>query len=116
MSLLGETLDPAGNITGARVIDKSNPSHSQVNYRIEVWFTDWSNEEFKTLLQEELKELLKKCGCKSTDYSILQNDTNKYAKQSSVSSNKHTKSPYYQAQALYRYSEMRTESTRATCR
>lgn len=25
MSLLGETLDPAGNITGARVIDKSNP-------------------------------------------------------------------------------------------
>lgn len=81
MSLLGETLDPAGNITGARVIDKSNPSHSQVNYRIEVWFTDWSNEEFKTLLQEELKELLKKCGCKSTDYSILINDTNKYAKQ-----------------------------------
>ena len=48
MSLLGEALDPADNITGARVIDKSNPGHNQINYRVEVWFGDWSNEEFKT--------------------------------------------------------------------
>ena len=80
MSLLGEALDPADNITGARVIDKSNPGHNQINYRVEVWFGDWSNEEFKTHLQEELAALLKKCGCKATDISMQINDTNKYAK------------------------------------
>ena len=86
MSLLGETIDPEDNITGARIIDKSNPSHNQVNYRIEVWFGDWNNEAFKVILQEKLLDLLRKCGCKTTETSILINDMNKYAKQSYVSS------------------------------
>ena len=87
MSLLGETIDPEDNITGARIIDKSNPNHNQVNYRVEVWFGDWNNEAFKSILQEKLSDLLKKCGCKTTETSILINDMNKYTKQSSVSSN-----------------------------
>lgn len=80
MSLLGEALDPGDNITGARIIDKSNPGHNQVNYRVEVWFGDWSNEEFKVHLQDGLASLLKKCGCRATDISMQINDTNKYAK------------------------------------
>ena len=59
LSLIGETLDDADSITGARVIDKSNPYKKQINHRVEIWFRDWKDEGFKERLQERVEKLMK---------------------------------------------------------
>lgn len=78
ISLIGESLDNGDNITGARVIDKSNISNNQVSHRVEIWFRNWEDEEFKELLRSQIVSLLQTCGCKTTDVSIQQNDYTKW--------------------------------------
>lgn len=80
MGLIGETLDDADNITGARVIDKSNISNGQVSHRVEIWFRDFENEPFKTKLEEEIRDLMKKTGCISTEVTMHNNDFSKWKK------------------------------------
>lgn len=79
MGLIGESLDEGDNITGARVIDKSNTGSNQVSHRIEIWFRDWDNESFKTSIEKTIRDLMKECGCVSTDVSLDKNDSKKYA-------------------------------------
>lgn len=78
MGLIGETLDCADNITGARVIDKSNISNGQINHRVEIWFRDFENEEFKSQLEANIQQLMANAGCVSTDISIQRNDCSKW--------------------------------------
>lgn len=78
ISLIGESLDSGNNITGARVIDKSNISSSQINYRVEIWFRNWEDEAFKTSLLADVEKLLQLCGCKSAKTSIETNDFSKW--------------------------------------
>ena len=78
MGLIGETLDSADNITGARVIDKSNISNGQINHRVEIWFRDFENEEFKSQLEANVQQLMANAGCVSTDISIQRNDCSKW--------------------------------------
>lgn len=80
MGLIGETLDDADNITGARVIDKSNISNGQVSHRVEIWFRDFENEPFKTKLEEEIRDLMKQTGCISTEVTMHNNDFSKWKK------------------------------------
>jgi hypothetical protein len=35
--VIGEMLEEGGDITGARVVDKSKPGRSSVEYRLELW-------------------------------------------------------------------------------
>ena len=78
ISLIGESLDTGNNITGARVIDKSNISNNQINYRVEIWFRNWEDEAFKNSLLAEIEQLLQLCGCKSARTSIETNDYSKW--------------------------------------
>lgn len=80
MGLIGETIDDANNITGARIIDKSNISTGQVSHRVEIWFRDFENETFKTRIEEKVLSLLKSSGCVSTEVSIHRNDYSKWKK------------------------------------
>ena len=61
LSVIGETLDDGDNITGIRVIDKSNPHKKQINHRVEVWFRDWKDDGFKDLLQDRMEKLMETC-------------------------------------------------------
>lgn len=80
MGLIGETLDNADNITGARVIDKSNISNGQVSHRVEIWFRDFENEDFKTRIEEQVRKIMKDTGCVSTEVSVHRNDYSKWKK------------------------------------
>ena len=80
MGLIGETIDDADNITGARVIDKSNISTGQVSHRVEIWFRDFENEAFKTRIEEYVRLFMKNSGCVSTEVSIHRNDYSKWKK------------------------------------
>ena len=80
LSLIGETLDDANSITGARVIDKSNPYKKQINHRVEIWFRDWKDEGFKERLQERVEKLMKDCGIVPKDLIFSQNDYSKWQK------------------------------------
>ena len=62
MGLIGESLDGDNNITGARVIDKSNTGSKQVSHRVEIWFRDWENETFKQSILQAVKDLIQECG------------------------------------------------------
>ena len=77
--LIGESLDGDNNITGARVIDKSNTGSKQVSHRVEIWFRDWENETFKQSILQAVKDLIQECGCVTTDVSLDINDRKKYA-------------------------------------
>ena len=78
ISLIGESLDNGNNITGARVIDKSNISNNQINYRVEIWFRNWEDEAFKASLLAETEKLLQLCGCTSAKTSIETNDYSRW--------------------------------------
>ena len=80
LSLIGETLDDADSITGARVIDTSNPYKKQSNHRVEIWFRDWKDEGFKERLQERVEKLMKDCGIVPKDLIFSQNDYSKWQK------------------------------------
>ena len=80
LSLIGETLDDDNSITGARVIDKSNPYKKQINHRVEIWFRDWKDEGFKERLQERVEKLMKDCGIVPKDLIFSQNDYSKWQK------------------------------------
>lgn len=80
LGLIGETLDEGDNITGARVVDKSNPYKKQISHRIEIWFRDWNNEEFKNALQKQVQDLLEECNMASREISFYQNDYSKWQK------------------------------------
>lgn len=80
LSLIGETLDDEDNITGARVIDKSNPYKKQVTHRVEIWFRDWSNEEFKNTLQSRVEKMIEECNMTAKDLLFSQNDFSKWQK------------------------------------
>ena len=80
LSVIGETLDDGDNITGIRVIDKSNAYKKQVNHRVEIWFRDWKNEAFKALLQERVEKLMESCDIHPRDLSFSENDFSKWTK------------------------------------
>ena len=80
LSVIGETLDDGDNITGIRVIDKSNPYKKQVSHRVEILFRDWKNEVFKTLLQERVEKLMESCDIQPKDLSFSENDFSKWTK------------------------------------
>lgn len=80
LSLIGETLDDGDNITGARVIDKSNPYKKQINHRVEIWFRDWKDDSFKDLLQARVEKLMKDCDITPKDLIFSQNDYSKWQK------------------------------------
>lgn len=79
MGLIGESLDDGDNITGARVIDKSNTGNKQVSHRVEIWFRDWENETFKQSILQAVKDLIQECGCVTAEVSLDINDWKKYA-------------------------------------
>ena len=78
--MIGETLDDADNITGARVVDKSNTYKKQIVHRIEIWFREWNNEEFKSNLQKHVEKLMEECNMVSKELSFYQNDFSKWQK------------------------------------
>ena len=78
--MIGETLDDADNITGARVVDKSNTYKKQIVHRIEIWFREWNNEEFKSNLQKYVEKLMEECNMVSKELSFYQNDFSKWQK------------------------------------
>lgn len=78
--MIGETLDDGDNLTGARVIDKSNTYKKQINHRVEIWFRDWNNEEFKNTLKERVEKIAEECNIVTKDYSFTQNDFSKWQK------------------------------------
>ena len=80
LSLIGETLDEGDFITGARVIDKSNPYKKQVSHRVEIWFREWTNEDFKNDLQKRVEKLVEDCNMTIKDLSFSQNDFSKWQK------------------------------------
>ena len=80
LSLIGETLDDGDNNTGARVIDKSNPYKKQINHRVEVWFRDWTNEDFKNCLQMRMEKIMEECNMTAKELSFTQNDFSKWQK------------------------------------
>lgn len=80
LSLIGETLDDGDNITGARIIDKSNPYKKQINHRVEIWFRDWKDDSFKDLLQARVEKLMKNCDITPKDLIFSQNDYSKWQK------------------------------------
>lgn len=78
LSVIGETLDDEDNITGIRVIDKSNPHKKYINYRVEVWFKNWEDERFKNLLKDRIEKIAEVCEIASVDISFSQNDYKKW--------------------------------------
>ena len=80
LSVIGETLDDGDNITGIRVIDKSNPHKKQINHRVEVWFRDWKDDGFKDLLQDRMEKLMETCDMHPKDLSFSENDYSKWTK------------------------------------
>ena len=79
MGVIGETLDDEDNITGIRAIDKSNPYKKQINYRIEVWFKNWNDEQFKNILKDRIEKIAEACEVSPKDISFSQNDYSKWA-------------------------------------
>lgn len=80
LSVIGETLDDGDNITGIRVIDKSNSHKKQINHRVEVWFRDWKDDGFKDLLQDRMEKLMETCDMHPKDLSFSENDYSKWTK------------------------------------
>ena len=78
LSLIGESLDDGDNITGARVVDKSNPYKKQINHRIEIWFREWKDEEFRKVLKERMEGILRKNGMEGREITFYQNDYSKW--------------------------------------
>ena len=78
LSVIGETLDDEDNITGIRVIDKSNSHKKHINYRVEVWFKNWEDERFKNLLKDRIEKIAEVCEIASIDISFSQNDYKKW--------------------------------------
>ena len=79
LGVIGETLDDEDNITGIRAIDKSNPYKKQINYRIEVWFKNWNDEQFKNTLKDRIEKIAEACEVSPKDISFSQNDYSKWA-------------------------------------
>ena len=77
--MIGETLDDGNNITGARIIDKSTPFKKLI-YRIEIWFCDWKNEEFKESLKERLLKIMEECDISPRELIFNENDCSKWQK------------------------------------
>ena len=78
LSLIGESLDDGDNITGARVVDKSNPYKKQINHRIEIWFREWKDEEFRKVLKERMEGILRENGMEGREITFYQNDYSKW--------------------------------------
>ena len=78
LSLIGESLDDGDNITGARVVDKSNPYKKQINHRIEIWFREWKDEEFRKVLKERMEGILRENGMEGREIAFYQNDYSKW--------------------------------------
>lgn len=78
--MIGETLDDGNSITGARVIDKSSPYKKQINHRVEIWFRNWKDEDFKLRLKEQVGHMLEECGIEGKELTFSENDFSKWQK------------------------------------
>ena len=78
--MIGETLDDGNSITGARVIDKSSPYKKQINHRVEIWFRNWKDEDFKLRLKEQVSRMLEECGIEGKELTFSENDFSKWQK------------------------------------
>ncbi|KAK8807084.1 hypothetical protein WA158_003843 [Blastocystis sp. Blastoise] len=70
LSMIGETLEDGNEITGARILDKSNPEKKFVSYRLEVWFRDYSNQTIKDTLKNRLQLICQKLKIHQDDIKI----------------------------------------------
>ena len=71
--MIGGSLIDCEEICGARILDKvclfllydvqSKPKRKIIEYRLEIWFKDWSNEKFKEALKSRVLD-----NCKDYDY------------------------------------------------
>ena len=71
--MIGGSLIDCEEICGARILDKVNlfllydvqskPKRKIIEYRLEIWFKDWSNEKFKEALKSRVLDI-----CKDYDY------------------------------------------------
>ena len=65
--MIGETIDPADEICGARVVDKSLVDKQRVVYRLELWFRRKDQkvaDELLTRMQTALGKSSTTAGCK----------------------------------------------------
>ena len=86
--MIGETMDESDNICGARILDKvksyiicndqSKPQKKQIAYRLEIWFKDWNDEEFKNRLQKKVEEICRSFHYDKADISFMKHDAGKW--------------------------------------
>lgn len=88
LTIIGETMDESDNICGARILDKvklyiicndqSKPQKKQIAYRLEIWFKDWNDEEFKNRLQKKVEEICRSFHYDKADISFMKHDAGKW--------------------------------------
>ncbi|CBK21627.2 uncharacterized protein [Blastocystis hominis] len=75
--MIGGSLIDCEEICGARILDKSKPKRKIIEYRLEIWFKDWSNEKFKEALKSRVLDICKEYDYKP-DISFVRHEKAKY--------------------------------------
>lgn len=86
--MIGETMDESDAICGARILDKvcdkygfdlqSKPTKRQICYRLEIWFKDWKDEDFKNRLETKIRGICNTFHYDKAVYSFEQHKADKW--------------------------------------